>query len=151
MPVELTSPELIEQFNRAAGLARENKYEESLEAWERLLGPREEGAPVLVMSGRFLGVAMMRKAWVLMDLQRYREAREVFEDGVMEACLGQLEIDELYEYFFSYGNTLGELGEAEGMQAMLSRALEIATEELGDPVRRRNAMNNLQHFESRLG
>jgi tetratricopeptide (TPR) repeat protein len=149
MRVDLTSPELIERFNRAARLAREEKYAESLEEWERLLGPRGEDEPSTVISGRFWGVAMMRKAWVLMDLGRYREARQLFEDGVIEACLGQFEMEELYEYFFSYGNTLGELGDLEGMGDMLSRALSIAAEKLRDPARCRNARTGLRYCHSR--
>lgn len=150
-PDELVSPELVAQFNRAAALARENRLLESLAAWERLLGPQPQSDPPLVASGRFLGVARMRMAWVLMDLGRYPEARRVLEEDVMQAMLGQLGPDDLFEYFFSYGNTLGELREVEAMDHALSRALAIAAEELGDVTRCENAYRNLVDYGCEAG
>lgn len=148
----LVSPELVEQFNRASGLAREGKFEEALAAWNLLLGPKEEtdyDAPKLVMTGEFLGVAMMRKAWALMDLGRYEEARGVLEDDVMQACLGQFDLETLYEYYFSLGNTLGELGDIDTMDDAFTRALGIAAEELGDIKRCTNAWCNLMEYGAR--
>lgn len=150
-PDDLVSPELIEQFDRAAGLAREGRLVESLAAWDVLLGPHpRDGAP-RVASGRFLGVARMRRAWVLMDLGRYPEARRVLEEDVMRALLGQFAPDDLFEYFFSYGNTLGELREIEAMDRALSRALAIAAEELRDITRCENAYRNLVDYGCEAG
>ena len=74
---EFISPELIERFNKAAQLAREGKYEESLAEWNLLLFPSKEEKRInsRMMSGHFLGIAMMRRAWVLIDLKNYKEAK----------------------------------------------------------------------------
>jgi tetratricopeptide (TPR) repeat protein len=145
----LVSPEFIEMFNKAAGLAREGKFEESLAAWNELLDPekeRDKDLPTLSMTGEFLGVAMMRKAWVLMDLERYEDALEVFEDDLMQACLGQFDLETLFEYYFSYGNTLGNLRNIDAMDDAFSRALGIAAEELGDMTRCLNTWMNLMEY-----
>jgi len=144
----MISKELIEIFNRAAGLAREKKFEESLAEYDKILNPSKDAikkreTEKIVMTGEFLGVAMMRKAWILMDLKRYKEAKEIFEDKVMEACLGQFDMETLYDYFFSYGNTLGDLGDIKGMDEKLSRALVIASEKLSDRERCFNCWSNL--------
>jgi tetratricopeptide (TPR) repeat protein len=136
----MISKELIEIFNRAAGLAREKKFEESLAEYDKIINPskdviKKRENQKVAMTGEFLGVAMMRKAWILMDMKRYKEAKEIFEDKVMEACLGQFDLETLYDYFFSYGNTLGDLGNIKGMDDKLSRALGIASTELGDRER----------------
>jgi tetratricopeptide (TPR) repeat protein len=102
-----------------------------------------------MMSGHFLGIAMMRRAWVLMDLKNYKEARQALEDDVMKACLGQFSLEELYEYFFSYGNTLGELKDIDGMNNAFSRALKIASEELKDLSRCELTWTNLMLFAER--
>jgi tetratricopeptide (TPR) repeat protein len=148
---DLTSPEIIDQFNSAAKLARDGKYEESLDEWNKLLEPskKKKKKPGLMMSGEFLGTAMMRRAWVLMDLGRYEDARREFEDDVMQACLGQFTLETLFEYFFSYGNTLGQLGDIKKMDDALSRALGIAAEELGDLSRCAMVWNNLLVYAER--
>jgi hypothetical protein len=102
-----------------------------------------------MMSGHFLGIAMLRRAWVLMDLKNYKEARQALEDDVMKACLGQFSLEELYEYFFSYGNTLGELEDIDGMDDAFSRALKIAAEELKDLSRCELTWTNLMLFADR--
>ncbi len=145
--MSLISPELIALFNQAAGLAREGRFEESLKVWDQLLGPQKQDPDQrLVLTGDFLGQATMRKAWVLMDLERYAEARDVLGSDVMQACLGQFELKVLYEYFFSFGNVLGTLGDIAGMDDKFSRAMGIAAEELGDyPKVRQCWLNLLDH------
>jgi|GEM_PF-1291693 len=141
----MISPELIEIFNRAARLAREGKLEESLAEYNKIIDPsmEEKKDRKVVLTGEFLGVAMMRKAWVLMDMKRYKDAKKVFEDKIMDACLGQFELATLYEYFFSYANALGELGDIKGMDDKYSRALGIAAKELGDEARCFQCWTNL--------
>lgn len=138
------SPELIALFNEAADFARSGRFEDSLETWNRLLEPGRDGnQPTRFISGDFLGQACMRKAWVLMDLGRHAEARRVFEDPVLRGCLGQFSLSVLYEYFFSYGNTLGNLGDIAAMDDALTRAMNIAADELGDPARMHLCWSNL--------
>lgn len=144
----MISKDLIEIFNKAAGLAREKKFEESLAEYDKIIDPSKDAIDArkdnkVVLTGEFLGVAMMRKAWILMDLKRYEEAKKIFEDKLMEACLGQFNMETLYDYFFSYGNTLGDLGDLKGMDDKLSRALGIASEKLGDRERCFTCWSNL--------
>jgi len=154
MPVhkDLTSPELVELFNHAATLARQGDYEASLEAWDLLVGPgrgRDRPAGRRVMTGEFLGVATMRRAWVLMDLGRREEALLALKDPVMEACLSQLRTEDLYEYHFSLGNTLGTLGRIRKMDRQFTMALNIAAEELGDLERCCRTWSNLMRHAER--
>ena len=149
---DLTSPELVEQFNHAATLARQGEYDASLAAWDRLVGPgrgRDRPPGRRVMTGEFLGVATMRRAWVLMDLGRHEEALRALKDPVMEACLSQLRAEDLYEYHFSLGNTLGTLGQIRKMDRRLTMALNIAAEELGDLERCCRTWSNLMRHAER--
>lgn len=130
--MSFVSQELIDQFNRAAALARKGRLEDSLEAWNALLEPRERPARAGLVTGHFLGVACMRRAWVLMDLGRYADARARLEEPIMRALLSQLGTEDLYEYYYSYGNTLGNLGDIPAMDEAFTRALGLAAEELGD-------------------
>lgn len=136
----LISPRYIQLFNQAATLARESRFEDSLAVWETLLG-KQDGKGV--MTGDFLGQAMMRKAWVLMDLERWQQAREVLEDKVLEACLGQFSTANLYEYFFSYANVLGNLRQINEMDRAFSFAMRTAADGLSDHRRMRTCWNNL--------
>lgn len=126
------SPELIEQFNHAAGLARQGRYEASLSAWDALLGPPEQLRETRVVTGHFLGVAHMRRAWVLMDLERYAEAREALDAPLMRALVTQFTPADLFEYHYSLGNVLGNLGAIAPMDQAFTVALHLAATELGD-------------------
>ncbi len=138
------SPQLIEQFNRAASLARQGMFEESLVAWERLLNPTQaEKRERHISTGDFLGQAMMRKAWVMMDLRCHKQARAVLEDAVLQACLGQFDTETLCEYWFSYANVLGNLGDLQPMDDAFCRAMHIAADLLGDTSRMHQCWNNL--------
>lgn len=154
---DLISPELIDRFNRAVALSRAGRHEEALLIWNGMLAPdaeevarrRREGPPV--MSGRFLGVSHMRRAWVLMDLGRHAEARAALEATIVEACLGQLTTDELYEYFFSLANCCGQMKDIEAMDHAMTRALHLAAAELGDPARCERCWHNLMQWGRRAG
>jgi len=141
------SPQLIAQFNHAAGLVRAGNLDSALVEWDRLLNPTDEDKQeTRVVTGDFIGQAYMRKAWVLMDLDRHAEAREVFEDEFLQACLGQFDLENLYEYYFSYANTLGDLAEIEPMDVAFSKAINIAADHLGDTRRMRLCWNNLLYW-----
>jgi len=135
------SPELVKKFNEAAALAREGKSEEAVAAWDRLLDPPAEGAP-----GDFLGLAQLRKAWALMDLERYAEALAIFEGEALTSLLAHFDPDALFWYFFSYGNTLGSLGRIEEMDEQLTRALGLAGRELDDVQRCQMCWQNMMLF-----
>ena len=65
---------------------------------------------------------------------------------MLQACLGQFSTENLYEYFYSYANTLGNLGEVETMDVAFSKAMNIAAEHLGDAQRMHYCWKNLMYF-----
>lgn len=126
------SKTFVERFNEAAGLARQGKYEEALEAYDNIHAPFADYSEERVMTGEFMGMIEVRKAYCLMDLERYDEAKEIFESKLVKAALGQFNKATLYDYFLSYGNTLGYLGDIKKMNAVMYKALSIAAQELDD-------------------
>lgn len=132
------SPTFIKRFNQAAALAREGKYEEALEAYEKINDLFDNPEEARMMTGEFMGMIELRKAYCLMDLERYEETRQLFESDILRAALGQFNKETLYDYFFSYGNVLGYLGLIEEMGNAMTKALNIAAEELDDLKRCEN-------------
>jgi len=131
-------------FNDAANKAREGAHEQALTVWDRIIKDGNQTPPQAVTTD-FLGQAHMRKAWSLMDLGRYEEALTIFDSEVLRNCLGQFELKVLFDYFFSYANTLGELGNLEGMDDKFARALNIAADE-GDGYNAQLCWLNLMHY-----
>ena len=146
----MISPELINKFNAGARLARAGDPEGAIRVFEEILGPartRDPGQPQIA-TGDFIGQTIMRKAWCFMDLGRYQEARQEFDAPIMQACLGQFDLGILYEYFFSHGNVLGELGEIEQMDDRFARAMGIAADE-GDANKVQQCWVNLMNYAVR--
>lgn len=113
------SKELIDQFNNAATLSKANKLSEALKAWDALLTKAPPGSK-LVATAEFVGMAHMRKAWVLMDMNKFDEAKKIFESNTLRATLRTVPQDFLFEYYRSYGNTLVELGDKTTGEEMLA-------------------------------
>jgi tetratricopeptide (TPR) repeat protein len=74
----------------------------------------------------------LRKAYCLMDLNHYEEALKIFRSKLVDAALGQFNFATLYDYYYSYGNALGYLGDIKGMAEVMIKALNIAANELDD-------------------
>ena len=87
-----------------------------------------------------------------MDLKRYEEAKLSFASDLMKAVLAarQLPVADTFEYHFAFGNTLGALGDARGMEKQLSRALQIAAIEMGDAEYCRRAWFSLARLATHL-
>ena len=128
----MTSEQYIEMFNEAADLARSGKQKNALEIYEKISKTKAGIANKDLTSGDFFGVVELRKAFCLMDIDRYVEARKVLESEKMQGFLSKFEHETMFEYFFCCGNTLGNLGETHLMEDCLSRALAVAAEHLGD-------------------
>lgn len=129
LPVSRT---FVERFNEAAGFAQQGRYEEALEAYDNIHAPFDDYTEERIMTGEFMGMIEIRKAYCLMDLERYDEARKMFESKLVKASLDQFNRSTLYDYFFSYGNTLGFLGDIKKMDKAMHRAMAIAMQELDD-------------------
>src|SRR5581483_11918116 len=101
--------------------------------------------PPQTVANDFMGQAHMRKAWSLMDMRRFQDAKAVFETDFMRSCLSQFDMKVLFEYYFSYANTLGELGDIKGMDDKFARALNIAADE-SDGYSAQLCWLNLMHY-----
>jgi tetratricopeptide (TPR) repeat protein len=143
----LIAPELIDLFNDAAGRAREGFHDEALRIWDGIIRSTQSpgNAPPPAVSKGFLGQVHMRKAWSLMDLGRYEEALHIFNSDFVKSCLANFELKVLFDYFFSFANTQGELGDLQGMDDKFSRALNIAADE-GDSHSAQLCWLNLMHY-----
>lgn len=137
--------QLIDQFNDAATLAREGSHERAVRVWDQIINHNSGGESPPAVAKDFLGQAHMRKAWSLMDLNQYREAKLIFESEFMRSCLANFDLKVLFDYFFSFGNTLGELGDIAGMDDKFARALNIAADE-GDAYNAQLCWLNLMHY-----
>ena len=128
-------PTFIQRFNRAVNLVNEGNAEAALKQYQHVFDPLEESQTQNAfkgfVTGKFLATVELRKAYCLMDLGRYTEARAIFEQ-LDEGFASQLDSEGLYSFYFSYGNTLGNLGFIEEMDRRLSRAMDLAAETLKD-------------------
>lgn len=131
-------------FNDAASRAREGHHDDALKAWDQIIRNANSTPPPAVTKG-FLGQVHMRKAWSLMDLGRYKDALAIFDSDYVKSCLGNFELKVLFDYFFSFANTQGELGDLQGMDDKFSRALNIAADE-GDSYSAQLCWLNLMHY-----
>lgn len=126
------SPELVELFNKAAELARNNEYTASLETYNSIFEKRNPDGKPLVFTGRFAGIVYLRKAWVLMDIKKYEEAKKIFEDEKVISFFSQFNPKDLYGYYYSYANTLGNMHcKKEKMITAFNKAMNIAND-MGD-------------------
>lgn len=134
------SPTLVTRFNQAAAFARAGDHQAAIDDYARLLtdalpeGERYEATP------QFVATIELRRAWCLMDLERYRDARAVLEGPRLIELLAGLEHEERYEYFFSYGNVLGNLEQYDAMSDAMDQAFTEALE-LDDEERFLRAWN----------
>lgn len=131
----MISQKFIDLFNKAADLARASQHAQALAMYESILDGGAGGlknSDDRIVTGEFLGVVELRRAYCLMDLGRFHDARKVMESSTMQTYITQFDFETLYEYFFSFGNILGNLGDIEQMDDRMTRALGIAAEQLGD-------------------
>lgn len=128
----MISQEFIELFNQAAGLARSGQHQQALAIYESLAKSKLATKDDRVLTGEFLGLVELRRAFCQMDLEKYAEARKTLESEMMQVFISQFDSETMYEYFFCYGNVLGNIGETEMMDDRLSRCLGIAADKLGD-------------------
>lgn len=126
------SKTFLERFNAAASLAREGKYEAALKAYAQIHAPFADRGEARVMTSGFLGLIELGKAYCYIKMRKMERARELFESKVMRTAHTQLARKTLYEYYFLYGNTLGNLGMIMEMDDVLKKALQVALHDLGD-------------------
>lgn len=145
MQQQLVSESLVDLFNQAAAHAREGNHAAAMELWDAIIHPKEKPHPSIVATTDFLGQTYMRKAWSLTDLGKFAEAKAMFESDFIRAALAQFDLKVLFDYFFSYANVLGELGEIKRMDDKFSRALNIAADR-GDAFNAQLCWLNLMHY-----
>ncbi len=118
------SPELISQFDRAATLARQENYPDSLSAWNKLLSPASKGSK-LIATSEFLGQCYIRKAYVLMDMHKYSEAKNTMLHPVAVECLSNFTREDKAMYHFSLANIMGHLKDQAALEKEMMQAIEI--------------------------
>jgi hypothetical protein len=79
---------------------------------------------------RFRGVLEMRRAWVLMDLHRFWDARLAFET-IRRSWFESLTEADRHEFWFSYGHTLAQLKDV-GCNEAFEQAIAGAEHSLRD-------------------
>jgi len=126
------SKTFVERFDTAAALAREGNFEAALKAYAQIHAPFSDRNEARVMTSEFLGLIELGKAYCLIKLERMQEAKGLFESKTMKTAHTQLPKKTLYEYYYLYGNTLGNLGMIIEMDAVLKRALHVALYDLDD-------------------
>ncbi|MFL5320405.1 MAG: hypothetical protein ACJ790_12165 [Myxococcaceae bacterium] len=142
-------PTLVQEFNVAAVLGRMGEHEKSLSAYRELLSHVTEPHG-LTASPHFIAVARLRVGFCLMDLERYAEAEVEFA-SVMP-LVSFMPIEDRYELYFAYGNTLGRLGRLQEMFNQLLNAV-TAAEDMEDYTQRPEAcwVQILMHAERAKG
>ena len=94
----MLSPKAVAIFNQAAELARAGKIQQALSMYESIINgtviPKDE----LASMGELLGLVDLRRAYCLMDLRRYKEARDVLESRSMKKYLSQFDAETAYDY-----------------------------------------------------
>lgn len=123
----------IERFNQAAQLAREGRSEEAFRAYDAIFGTLENPREKEEISWNFFVEVNLRKAYCLMDLNRYQDAWVILEGSEIKPYLSQIHPFQRHAYFFSLGNILGNLGKVYLMRDKFIKAIKIAGQELNDP------------------
>ncbi len=142
----LISPLFLQRFAEASDLAAQGQSAAALAKFKTIFIDENQQKIPGAITGEFLATVELRKAYCLMDLQRYIEAKAIFEQ-LDQLLAGQFGMVDLYDFYFSYGNTLGNLGLLTEMEDRMARAMNIATEELQDANRFRDLWYWILHWE----
>lgn len=143
-PPSPVSKTFVDRFNQAAGLAREGKHERAIKLYETIFEPFPDPDEERRMSGDFFVEVFLRKAYCFMDLKKYHEALETFENPELVPLLEQALPPQLYSYFHACGNTLGAMGATSEMEQHLSKAVRLATENMKDQQKTDDCRNSLR-------
>ncbi len=136
----------VNRFDEATNLQSNGNHEEALEKYQAIFRDEDGGKSERVITAEFYATVEMRKAYCLMDLQKYQEAKAIFEE-LDDFFAGQLDMIGLYDFYFAYGNTLGNLGLLKEMEGKMARAMNIAAEYLEDGEKFRNVWYWVLYWE----
>jgi len=120
------SPLFAKRFDAAAQMAREGRHEDAFTAYDNIFAPLSDPSEPRDISADFLAEVLLRKCYCLMDLKQYSKARELFEGSLKQTLLTKISPSRQHSFHFSYGCTLGALGEMGIMVDQLKRAVELA-------------------------
>lgn len=139
----------LDRFNEAARLAGEGDIASALAQYEAVfadLGNQPSG----VVTGPFLALVELRKAYCLMSLRNYAAAQAIFQ-SLDRGMAGQLETAEIFDFYLAYGNTLGHLSLLEEAIDRFAHAMNVATEYLRDAERFRTVWYWVLYWEKYHG
>lgn len=115
-------PVFVKRFNRAAALGRAGDHDAAERTYAALVeGASAKGARATT---KFVATARMRRAFCLMDLKRYEDARGELE--VARALEHDLDDEGRYELLFALGNVLGSLGRLDEAFLIMVEAISVA-------------------------
>ena len=115
---------LIEQFNNAAKLAGEKRYDEAVSAYQQMLNAGTDRAD-WVATTNFFGQVYMRFAWVYMDLLEWEQAKSVLNYPPLLDAVSAFDLRTQASYHYCLANVLGNLGECDEMDATMRRSMKI--------------------------
>ncbi|MFC1745336.1 hypothetical protein ACFL35_15185 [Candidatus Riflebacteria bacterium] len=138
--------ELVEIFNQAAGLAREEKQEEALEFLHKIIPDLKDLDNYSHIPFDFLFEVQLRKAYCLMDLEQFEKAKELLGQKELTPLMQQASTTQQYELYYALGNIYGNLTKLRECQKHLMQAYIIAFESLIAQNKIYNTMNSLMYW-----
>lgn len=129
------SKELKNKFSLAIDLSQNGQAETAIQIWDQLSTVQIVPGPDIDQN-EFITKVNLYKAWTFMDLEQFKEAFKVFESNAIKASIPFSTKDCQYEYYFSYANTAGEVGDQQKMEAAYLEAMKVAKE-----------LNNINHIK----
>lgn len=114
-------PNLIDRFDKAALLKKNGSPHEAIKIYDGLLETIKSNENINSL-GEFLAHILIRKAYCLMDIGRFQEAKVIFESEELAENISKIHQSPYIWYLFSYGTTLGNLGLIDRMYEILTRA-----------------------------
>lgn len=131
-PSFVTTENIRTMSQKAYDFAHEKKYEEALDAYaktQELARPSNER-----QYPGYIGHFTLKQAACLLDLERYEEAKDLFESKELKKFLsaGELSAYDTFHYFYLYGQVLVHFGDEKELEAQFNQALWVAANELQD-------------------
>jgi tetratricopeptide (TPR) repeat protein len=142
----LVSSILVERYITATQLAETGQIAEALAAYQEIFQGESGESLKGFVTGEFLALVELQKARCSQILGDHQSANAIFEE--MDRYLaGQLDMADLYQFYLSYGDSLGSLGLIKDMEDRMAHAMNIALEELNDIARFRAVWDQTLYWE----
>jgi tetratricopeptide (TPR) repeat protein len=105
---------------------RGGRFQDALFAFENVYAPFEDRAEKRTATVEFTLAVELRRAASLMALQRFAEARAIFESDAVQQLWPRVPVAQKCDYHLGYGELLCALGEADQAFDELQEAQRLA-------------------------